>query len=75
VQPGARFAGAAIAIRPVSRNEETTVVAGNRRAGRAWTAGGKGGAADKIEALARAGAVIARSPAAIGVTMRDLLRG
>jgi hypothetical protein len=32
-------------------------------------------AGDKIEALACAGAVIARSPAAIGTTMRDLLRG
>jgi hypothetical protein len=30
---------------------------------------------DKIEALARAGAVIARSPAAIGTTMPDLLKG
>ena len=38
-------------------------------------AGGEGGAGDKIEALARAGAVIARSPAAIGTTMRDVLRG
>jgi succinyl-CoA synthetase alpha subunit len=38
-------------------------------------AGGKGGAGDKIEALARAGADIARWPAAIGTTMRYLLKG
>jgi succinyl-CoA synthetase alpha subunit len=38
-------------------------------------AGGKGGAGDKMEALRGAGAVIAESPAAIGTTMRELLRG
>src|ERR1700732_4406102 len=38
-------------------------------------AGGKGGAGDKMEALRSAGAVVAESPAAIGTTMRDVLRG
>jgi succinyl-CoA synthetase alpha subunit len=37
-------------------------------------AGGKGSAADKMEALRGAGVVIAESPAAIGTTMRDMLR-
>jgi succinyl-CoA synthetase alpha subunit len=37
-------------------------------------AGGKGSAADKMEALKSAGVVIAESPAAIGTTMREVLR-
>ena len=36
---------------------------------------GKGGAGDKIEALKSAGVVVAESPAAIGTTMREVLRG
>jgi len=38
-------------------------------------AGGKGGARDKMEALRSAGVVVAESPAAIGRTMREVLRG
>ena len=48
-----------------------------RRMGHAGAiiSGGKGGAADKIEAMRRAGITVTESPAAIGTTVLDVLNG
>ena len=48
-----------------------------RRMGHAGAiiAGGRGGAEDKMEAMRSAGIRVAHSPAALGSTMVDLLKG